>query len=123
MSKPDLVVEHWKRGDTITILNEQIKTYAGVLVTDFTGWKFHATLKASQNDLDSAAVKVLATSDFTVDQAASSAVGFMETESLTLSLNTGYFLDAQIVDGNGNVTTILERIIVFTQDTGRRTTD
>ena len=115
--------ETCKRGDTLTILHESIKTYDGVLVTDFTNWKFQATLKASQADLDSAAVKILATSDFTVNSAENSAVGFMETESLSLALNTGYFLDAQIIDGNGNVATVLERVVEFTQDTGRRTAD
>ena len=115
--------ENWNRGDTIAISHEEIKDSSDSLVTDFTGWKFHATLKASKSDADASAIATLNTSNFTITAGSSKAIGYLGTESLSLTLGQDYYLDAQIIDGGGNVSTVLERIIVFKQDVTRRTTD
>ena len=115
--------ESWNRGDTIAIVHTEIKNVDGVLVTDFTGFIFQATLKASKSDADSSAIIKLNTSDHVLNDANSSAKVYLETESLSLSLETDYFLDAQIIDANGYVSTTLERIILFKRDITQRVTN
>lgn len=120
-----LEIEYWPIGDTLVIKHTEIKDADDALVTDFTGWKFHATLKAALSDDDASATKKINTSSFTVTDASSKAIGYMETESVrgTITLGNDYYLDAQIIDASGNVATVIRRLINFYQDTSKRTTD
>lgn len=116
--------ENWKRGDTIAIVHKDVKDYNGNIVSSFTGYKFHATLKANRDDADGVAIATLDTSDFTTSASATTniAVGNMVTNALTLTLGKEYYLDAQIVDANNYVATVLQRIIIFEQDITTRIT-
>lgn len=117
--------EVWDIGDTIGILHENIRNASGDLVTDFTGYVFNATLKSAVSDADASALVKINTSSFTITAADSRAVGFLATESIrsTITVGSDYYLDAQIVDGAGNVATTLRRRIEFRQDISRRYDD
>jgi len=115
--------ETWNRGDTIAILIDEITDVNGDLVTSFASWEFHASLKAANDDADASAIATLDTAAFTQDAANSKVIGYLETESLSLDLETDYYFDAQTVDANGYVTTAIERILVFKRDTTQRITD
>lgn len=113
--------EKWMRGDTIAIELEDIKDVTGALVTDFTGYKFHASLKLNKTDLDGAALALIETSGFVTS--GSTARAYLVTEGLSLTLGADYYLDAQVIDGNSYVSTLLQRIINFEQDISRRVVD
>jgi len=117
--------EIWDIGDTIAILHENIRNASGDLITDFNNYVFNATLKSSKSDADASALVKINTSAFTITAADSKAVGFLATESIRSSITVGqdYYLDAQIVDGAGNVATTLRRRIEFRQDISRRYDD
>lgn len=118
--------EYWKRGDAIAIYHTNVKDVYGAILTSFTGYQFHATLKANRDDIDADAIAELNTSDFTTavtGTTSNSAVAHMKTNSLSLTLGNEYYLDAQIVDPNSNPATVLSRIIIFEQDTTTRIVD
>lgn len=114
--------EIWQRGDTILIEHEDVTDVTGALVTSFSGYKMHASLKLDpDSDDDASAVAKLETADYVAS--GSTLRAYLQTESLSLTLDTDYYLDSQVIDGNGYVSTLIKRKIRFVRDVSRRIVD